>query len=100
MLHSPDSTAAPMAASNFFLWRALPLALLAGAVAAAVSLPTGAVVLVIAACIGALAASHIADAAALAVTRQFEHARQQDFAELATDWLWETDAGLRVGEPE
>lgn len=96
MLHSPDSTAAPMAASDFFLWRALPLALLAGGAAAAVSLPAGAAVLVIAACIGALAARHIADAAALAVTRQFESARQQDFAELATDWLWETDAGLRI----
>lgn len=96
MPHSPDSTAAPMAASVFFLWRALPLALLASGAAAAVSLPAGAAVLVIAAGIGALAARHIADAAALAATRQFEFARQQDFAELATDWLWETDASLRI----
>jgi PAS domain S-box-containing protein len=96
MFQAPGTSAPPMTASGFFMWRALPLALLAGVIGAAASLPAGLAVLLIALCIGALAARQLHAAAQLSSLQQYENVRQRDFAELAADWHWETDAGLRL----
>ncbi|WP_439536298.1 sensor histidine kinase [Methyloversatilis sp.] len=85
-----------MAASGFFLWRALPLALLAGAVAASVSMPIGLVVFLIACGVGAAAARQLTVAAERLAALVGENLRQQDFADLAADWHWETDSGMRL----
>ncbi|MDP2869379.1 MAG: PAS domain S-box protein, partial [Methyloversatilis sp.] len=85
-----------MTASGFFLWRALPLAILAGAVAASVSVPIGFAVFLIASGIGAAASRQLTVAAGRLAAQDSENLRQQDFADLAADWHWETDSGLRL----
>ena len=96
MFRTPDPLAPPMVASDFFLRRALPLAVLAAAIAAIVSLPAAFAVLAIVSCLGALAARQLAAAARLATRQRLDQVRQRDFAELAADWHWETDAALRL----
>ncbi|WP_223300206.1 sensor histidine kinase [Methyloversatilis sp. RAC08] len=85
-----------MTASGFFLWRALPLALLAGVVAASVSVPIGVAVFLIASGIGAAATRQLTVAAERLAAQDSENLRQQDFADLAADWHWETDSGMRL----
>ena len=96
MFRTANMPASPMAASGFFLWRALPLALLAGAVAASVSMPIGLAVFLIASGIGAAATRQLTLAAERLAVQDSENLRQQDFADLAADWHWETDSGMRL----
>ena len=96
MFRTVNMPASPMAASGFFLWRALPLALLAGAVAASVSMPIGLAVFLIASGIGAAATRQLTLAAERLAVQDSENLRQQDFAVLAADWHWETDSGMRL----
>ncbi|OYW32498.1 MAG: PAS domain-containing sensor histidine kinase [Methyloversatilis sp. 12-65-5] len=96
MFRTADMPASPMAASGFFLWRALPLALLAGGVAASVAVPIGLAVFLIASGIGAVAARQLTLAAERLAAQDSENLRQQDFADLAADWHWETDSGMRL----
>ncbi|AOF82112.1 sensory box protein [Methyloversatilis sp. RAC08] len=96
MFRTADMPASPMTASGFFLWRALPLALLAGVVAASVSVPIGVAVFLIASGIGAAATRQLTVAAERLAAQDSENLRQQDFADLAADWHWETDSGMRL----
>ncbi len=96
MFQKPDSPERPISAATFFRWCALPLALLAAAVAAATSLFSGAAVLLISLAICLVAARAIARLEEEARTARMREARQQDFAARAAEWQWETDAALRV----
>jgi PAS domain S-box-containing protein len=96
MFRTADMPASPMTASGFFVWRALPLAILAGVVAASVSVPIGLAVFLIASGIGAAAARQLTLVAERQALQDSENLRQQDFADLAADWHWETDSGMRL----
>ncbi len=94
MRRIPDLTTLAPGARAFFLWRALPLAVLAGALAATESLAVGLAVLAAALGIAALAlrAHHRLEREVGLQKLNVERLRY--FADLATDWRWETDIDL------
>ncbi len=96
MFRSPDLPPPSRGARTFFLWRALPLALLAAALAATESLPVGLAVLAASLGIGVLALREQDRLAREVEQHRLDAARLRDYTDLATDWHWETDATLRL----
>jgi hypothetical protein len=96
MFRTPDLTALSQGARTFFLWRALPLAALAGALAATESLPVGLAVLAAGLGIGALALREQNRLAREAAQYHLDAERLRDYTDLVTDWHWETDAALKL----
>lgn len=88
---------APFAgARTSLLWRALPLALIAGVLAATESLPIGLAVFAMCMAIVSIALRSFELFDEHAEAQRIEVARLRDYTELATDWHWETDAELRM----
>lgn len=96
MFRTPDLTALSQGARTFFLWRALPLAALAGALAATESLPVGLAVLAAGLGIGALALREQNRLSREAAQYHLDAERLRDYTDLVTDWHWETDAALKL----
>lgn len=92
----PDLSAVSPDARTFFLWRALPLALLAGTLAATESLPVGLAVFAGALGIAVLALREHNRLAREVERHRLAAARLRDFTDLATDWHWETDREMRL----
>lgn len=96
MFRTPDLMALSQGARTFFLWRALPLAALAGALAATESLPVGLAVLAAGLGVGVLALREHARLEREVAHAHLDAERLRDYTDLVTDWHWETDAALKL----